>query len=89
MSGKEVHCTFFRANLRGNVCIELGYEFYNDIYAEHVYVVSFETPKRLDVAGVRDKFDGLCALSALYYTFIGRKSGIYPILLQFLSYLKF
>ena len=53
MRGKEVHCTFFYANLRANVCAVLGYEFYNDIYAEYVDVVSFITPKWLGAAAVR------------------------------------
>ena len=83
MFGKEVHCTFFRANLRANVCAELGYEFYNDIYAEHVDIVSFKTPKLLGAAGVRAEVGGLCALSALYYTLTGRKSGICSVLSQF------
>ena len=83
MHGKEVHCTFFRANLRANVCAELGYEFYNDIYAEHVDIVSFKTPKLLGAAGVRAEVGGLCALSALYYTLTGRKSGICCVLSQF------
>ena len=75
MSDKEVHCTFFRANLRANVFADLGFEFYNDIYADHVDVVSFKTPKRLGVAGVRVEVGDLSALSALYYTLTGRKSG--------------
>ena len=87
MNGKEVHCTFFHANLRANVCTELGYEFYNDIYAEFVEVVSFKTPKRLGVADVNAEFCGHCALSALYYTLTGRKSGIYFVFLLFLFYL--
>ena len=83
MSGKEVHCTFFRANLRANVCTELGYEFYNDIYAEYVDAVSFKGPKRLVVAGVKAEVGDLCALSAQYSTLTGRKSGIYLVLSQF------
>ena len=83
MFGKEVHCTFFRANLRANVCAELGYEFYNDIYADYVDIVSFKTPKWLGAAGVRAEVGGLCALSALYYTLTGRKSGICCVLSQF------
>ena len=83
MSGKEVHCTFFRANLRANVCTELGYKFCNDISAEYVDVVSFLTPKRLGVAGVKAEVGGLCALSALYYTLTGRKSGKSSVLSQF------
>ena len=83
MHGKEVHCTFFRANLRANVCAELGNEFYNDIYAEYVDIVSFKTPKLLGAAGVRAEVGGLCALSALYYTLTGRKSGICCNLSQF------
>ena len=79
MHGKEVHCTFFRAN----VCAELGYEFYNDIYAEYVDVVSFKTPKWLGATSVTADVGGLCALSALYYTLTGRKSGICCILSQF------
>ena len=78
---------FFRANLRANVCAELGYEFYNDIYAEYVDVVSFKIPNRLGVAGVRAEVGGLCALSALYYTLTGRKSGIYLVFSLFLLYL--
>ena len=85
MSGKEVHCTFFLANLRANVCAELGYEFHNDIYEVDEYVdeVSFKTPKRLGLAGVRAEVDGLCALSALYYTLTDRKSGKSSVLSQF------
>ena len=83
MHGKEAYCTFFRANLRANLCAELGYEFYNDIYAEYVDVVSFKTPKLLGVVGVRAEVGGLCALSALYYTLTGRKSGICCNLSQF------
>ena len=83
MRGKEVHCTFFRTNLRANVCAGLGYEFYNDIYSEYVDVVSFKTPKWLGAAGVRAEVGGLCALSALYYTLTGRKSGICRVLSQF------
>ena len=83
MRGKEVHCTFFRANLCANVCAELGYEFYNDIYAEYYDVVSFKTPKWLVAAGVRAEVGGLCAFSALYYTLTGRKSGIYHVLSRF------
>ena len=51
MHGKEVHCTFFRANLRANVCAELGYEFYNDIYSEYVDVVSFKTSVKVAWCG--------------------------------------
>ena len=80
MRGKEVQCTFFRADLRANVCAELGYEFYNDFFAEYVDVVSFKTPKWLGAAGVRAEVGDLCALSALYYTLTGRKSGICYIL---------
>ena len=68
MGGKEVHCTFFRASLRANLGAELGYEFYNDIYADHVDVMSFKTPKRLDAVGVRANVCGQCALGAFYYT---------------------
>ena len=87
MSVKVVHCTFFHANLRANVCTALGYGFYNDIYAEHVDMVSFKTPKRLGVAGVRAKVAALCALSSLYYTLTGRKSGNNPVLSPFSLYL--
>ena len=71
MGGKEVHCTLFCANLRANVCAELGYEFY-DINADQMDVVSYKTQKRHGVAGVRAEVGGLCTLNALYYTFTGR-----------------
>ena len=77
IGGTELHFSFFRANLCANLCAELGYEFYNDIYADHVDMVSFKTPKRLSVAGLRAEAGGLCALSALYYTSTGPKSCIY------------
>ena len=74
---------FFPCYLRASVCAELGYDFYNDIYAEYVDVVSFTTPKWLGAAGVRAAVGGLCALSALYYTLTCRNSGICCILSQF------
>ena len=43
MGGKEVHCTFLRANLSANVCAELGHEFNKDIYAEHDVVYNSNT----------------------------------------------
>ena len=40
---KDVHCTFFRANLCANVCAELGIEFYKDVYPEHGVVYNSKT----------------------------------------------
>ena len=60
--GKKSKLNFFRANLCANICIELAYDFYDEIYSDQVNIVSFIIPKRLGEAGVKVEVGGLSAL---------------------------
>ena len=76
MEGIEVHCTFFQANLCAKICAELAYEFYSDFYADHLDAVSYKTPQRLGVAGVKAE---VRVLSLLFSILLLLGSQVYSI----------